>query len=209
MATFSFSFTPQKLNACIPNLTPDWFNQLNQILPASGIVTLQETAEFLAQTSYESGNFQHLEENLNYGAPGLVTTFPRCFGSLADALPYSRQPQKIANRVYANILGNGSESSGDGWNYRGRGLLQITGKYNYGKCSQDMFNNNSLTVNPELLAKPQGAIISAVWFWKTHNDIALTDRNELSAVTKTINPAMLGNTDRIANYNKFLKILGS
>ena len=202
---FKFNFTSEKLTQC--GISATWFPSLSASLPANNIITAEEVAEFLAQTSHESGNFNHLEENLNYGAAGLHTTWPTIFLTVAEAVPYSRQPQRIANKVYANKMGNGDEASGDGWKFRGRGILQITGKWSYTACSLAVYHDTRLIASPDLLSSTQGAIDGACWFWTTHNLTVLTDTGNITEVTKKINPAMLGETDREANYYKFLKIL--
>ena len=109
----------------------EWHEALDQLLPDYEIDTPQRVAAFIAQCAHESGNFRFLRENLNYSAKGLMTTFKKYFPTEALATQYQRQPERIANRVYANRMGNGDEASGDGWRYCGRGLIQLTGKDNY------------------------------------------------------------------------------
>lgn len=206
---FTFNFTVDKLAACGIHDAASWFTPLSVSLPLNKIVSAEEVAEFLAQTAHESTNYSQLQENLNYGAPGLHATFPGAFPTLQSAMPYSRQPEKIANRVYANKMGNGDESSGDGWKFRGRGILQVTGRWSYNACSQAVYKDGRLLANPDLLSTPQGAVDSACWFWTSHNLTSLTDAGNLAGVTRRINPALLGETEREANYYKFLNILNA
>ena len=114
-------------------ISADWCDVLNVLMPKYDIDSPQRIAAFIAQCSHESGYFEKLIENLNYGAKGLVMTWPKRFTTAELANKYARQPEEIANFVYSNRLGNGDESSGDGWKYRGRGIIQLTGKYNYQK----------------------------------------------------------------------------
>jgi putative chitinase len=208
MTQFNFNFTQDKLAACLANAhAAEWFAALSNSLPSHNIVTVEEVAEFLAQTAHESNNYTQLHENLNYSSAGLHATFPRLFPTVESAVPYARQPEKIGNKIYANRIGNGDESSGDGYRYRGRGILQITGRSNYATCSQDLYHDDRLLTNPDLLQDYQGAVDSACWFWTKHGLTALTDQGNFREVTHRINGGYLGESERESNYTKFLSIL--
>lgn len=209
MTTFNFDFTQEKLAACLANNAhvTEWHAALSTALPANNIVTLEEVAEFIAQTAHESVNYTHLVENLNYSSAGLHATFPKIFPTVDSAVPYARQPEKIGNKIYANRMGNGNENSGDGYRYRGRGILQITGKDNYTVCSHDVYGDDRLVTNPELLQDYQGSVDSACWFWNKRGLTALTDQGNFKEVTRRINGGYLGESERESNYTKFLAIL--
>lgn len=150
---------------------------------------------FIAQCAHESAYFRRLSENLNYSMDGLIKIFPKYFKyGYRDPYEYKYKPEKIANVVYANRLGNGSEKTGDGWRYRGRGLIQITGKYNYVKCLAALERKE-----PEYLETVEGAVRSAIWFWKTNFLNSLTD---MKAITKRINGGLNGLTDRNNQLNR-------
>jgi len=171
------------------------------------ITTPLRQAMFLSQLAHESGNFQFTSENLNYSADALRRVFGKYFPTDAEAQKYARQPERIANRVYANRMGNGSETSGDGWKYRGRGLIQLTGKDNYAAFATQ--NKNNALQNPDLVAEPEMAVESAGWFWATNRLNQLADTGDVKAVTRRINGGFNGLADREAKYNKLMKILGN
>jgi putative chitinase len=160
---------------------------------------------FLAQIGEESQQFTHFSENLNYSADSLVKVFPKYFPTLDVAMQYERQPEKIANKIYANRMGNGSEDSGDGWKYRGRGAIQITGKYNYQVCAK--FLNVDCVGTPDYLSMLPGAVESAMWFWNMRGINKYADLQAVSAVTKLINGGVIGLPQRIANYNLAKQLL--
>lgn len=151
-------------------------------------------AAFLSQCAHESGNFSAVVENLNYSKEALVRVWPRHFSTIEFAAPYHRKPEKIANRAYRNRMGNGDEASGDGWKYRGRGVIQVTGKTNYSICGKAL--NVDLIAQPELLQTPMYAILSAGWFWDSNKLNALADKEDTLAVTKRINGGTHGLEDR-------------
>jgi putative chitinase len=168
------------------------------------------TAHFFAQTSHETGGFRLFSENLNYSAEGLTRTFAKYFPTLDLAQQYARQPEKIANRVYANRMGNGDEASGDGWKFRGRGALQLTGKSNY-KNFATYLGKPEIMVNPDLVAT-EYAFESAMFFFETNNlwqlcDAGITDKAIL-VVTKKINGGTHGLEDREAKTKNYAKLLG-
>ena len=179
---------------------------LNMTMLKRDITTPLRQAMFLSQLAHESGNFQFTSENLNYSADALRRVFGKYFTTDAEAQKYARQPELIANRVYANRMGNGSETSGDGWKYRGRGLIQLTGKDNYTAFATQ--NKNNALQNPDLVAEPEMAVESAGWFWATNRLNQLADTGDVKAVTRRINGGFNGLADREAKYNKLIAILG-
>ncbi len=202
-------FTEDKVRQLIPRVKnfDEWYGNLSSILPEYDINTPERVAAFMAQCGHESGGFTILQENLNYGAKGLRATFPKYFPTDAIAAQYERQPQRIANRVYANRMGNGDEASGEGWTYRGRGIIQITGKNNYHKISQNMFDSDLLIEQPDLLLDIDYAIHSAGWFWTAAKLNDLADIGDLKLMTKRINGGFIGLDDRIKHYNHAVEVL--
>lgn len=162
-------------------------------------------AAFIAQVAHESGAFTAVKENLNYGAKGLMTTFKKYFPSEAIAKEYERKPEKIANRVYANRMGNGPEESGDGFKFRGRGLIQLTGKNNYTKFAQSLGKTLDETV--QYLETPHGAVVSAGWFWDTNKLNIYCDKDDFVGLTKRINGGTIGLADRKHHYELALEML--
>jgi putative chitinase len=162
-------------------------------------------AGFLAQTGHESGGFNFIKENLNYSATGLMSIFKKYFPSLDIAKQYERKPEKIANRVYGNRMGNGPEESGDGYKFCGRGLIQLTGKQNYTKLAEDLGISIDETV--AYLETPNGAVSSAGWFWDNNNLNQYCDSNDFVTLTKRINGGTIGLEDRQHHYQLALKLL--
>jgi len=175
---------------------------LEKLMPEYQINSALRMRHFLAQLLHESGGLSAVRENLNYSAARLLQIFPKYFNS-AQAAEYANKPEKIANRVYANRLGNGQENSGDGWKYRGGGLIQTTGKSNFAATGKGI--GIDLVRLPELIAEPPFAVESACWFWKTNGLNALADKNDIIAVTKRINGGTNGLDDRKKYFNN-LKI---
>ena len=161
-------------------------------------------AGFLSQLGHESGGFMYVEENLNYSADRLVEVFPKYF-TKNESGKYHRNPEKIANRVYANRMGNGDEASGDGWKYRGRGLIQLTGKANYQKFSD--FIGIDAVNNPDYIKTPDGSFISAIWFWDVNACNKFCDNKDVVGLTKRINGGINGLSHRIELFNTFLPLL--
>jgi putative chitinase len=184
-----------------------WVPWLNMTMIKYQIDTPERQAMFLAQLAHESGSFRHVTENLNYSAEGLRRVFKKYFPTDDLALMYARQPEKIANRVYANRMGNDEEFSGDGWKYRGRGLVQLTGKNNYADFSLQA-KNNALH-EPDLVAEPELAAMSAGWFWDTNDLNKWSDTGDVRAVTRKINGGFNGLVDREAKYNKLITMLSA
>jgi len=169
---------------------------LAELMPKYGIDTPLRQRHFLAQLLHESGGFRAVRENLNYSTDGLMATFPRHFASRAEAETFHRQPERIANRVYSNRMGNGDEASGDGWRFIGRGLIQVTGRNNYTATSQALFGDDRLIKVPEILEQPRYAVQSACFFWQSNKLNALADSNDIQAVTRRINGGLNGLDDR-------------
>jgi len=184
----------------------DWHEALDQLLDDYGIDTPHRVAHFVAQCAHESGGFKFIRENLNYSASGLNNTFRKYFPTLESARPYERKPEAIANKVYANRMGNGDEASGDGWRYCGRGLIQLTGKDNY------TFFAGSLGIPVEeaadYLATFEGAAQSACFFWEQNKLNRFADANDVKGLTRAINGGQIGLEDRIKHTNHALHVMG-
>jgi len=151
-----------KAVGCSPETAALWLIPLNNAARRFAVSTSARMEHFLPQLAYESARFARLEENLNYSAEGLLVVFPRYFPVPDLAKAYARQPEKIANRVYAGRMGNGDELSGQGYLFRGRGLIQLTGRDNYRRCGKEL--GLPLMEHPELLLVPVNAALSAAWF---------------------------------------------
>ena len=162
-------------------------------------------AAFLAQIAHESGGFNFVAENLNYSAKGLMVTFKKYFPTEDLAKQYERKPEKIANRVYANRMKNGDEASGDGYKFRGRGLIQLTGRDNYTRFAEAL--GISLEETISYLETPNGAVVSAAWFWDNNKLNAYCDRDDFVGLTKRINGGTIGLADRQHHYELALKQL--
>lgn len=167
----------------------------------------KRVAGFLAQIAHESAGFTAISENLNYSKEGLRKVFPKYFPTDELAAQYARQPQKIANRVYANRMKNGDESSGDGWNFRGRGLIQLTGRDNYTRFAESL--DMSLEEAIGYLGTPNGAVASAGWFWDNNKLNQYCDNDDFVTLTKRINGGTIGLADRQHHYQIALQYLGS
>ena len=207
--SFDFDFTKQHLAEMVHGnaYIDDWFEAISEILPEYDINTPPRVAMFIAQCAHESGGFKFLRENLNYRAPSLRKVFPKYFPTDELARQYERRPEMIANRVYANRMGNGDEASGDGWRYCGRGLIQLTGKNNYTLFAGSL--GMEVEDVPEYLATFEGAVQSACWFWETNNLNQWADRGDVLTATKRINGGTIGLEDRIKHYNHALHVLGA
>ena len=204
--------TEQEIKKHYPTSKPDvaaaLVKSLSVLGEKYGLSTPLRLAHFLAQTAHESGGFRLIEENLNYSADGLNKIFPKYFIKAGrDAQAYHRQPEKIANVVYASRMGNGDTASGEGYKFRGRGLIQLTGKSNYTGFATD----SGITIDEAVayLSTPEGAVESAAWFWNKNGLNALADKDDVTAVTKRINGGTIGLDDRIKHTNEFKQILGA
>jgi putative chitinase len=184
-----------------------WYEALNQLLPEYDINTPHRIAHFVAQCAHESGSFRFIKENLNYRAASLRATFPKYFPTDDLARQYEKRPEAIANRVYANRMGNGDEASGDGWRYCGRGLIQLTGKDNY------TFFAGSLGIPveeaAEYLATFEGAAQSACFYWEQNKLNRFADANDIKGLTRAINGGYIGLEDRQKHTEHALHVLGT
>lgn len=184
-----------------------WYTALEQLLDDYEINTPLRVAHFIAQCAHESGNFVFIKENLNYKAASLRKVFPKYFPDDSIAAAYANKGEMIANRVYANRMGNGDEHSGDGYRYCGRGLIQLTGKDNY------TFFAGSLDISveeaSEYLQTFEGAAQSACWFWEQNNLNRFADANDVKGLTRAINGGYIGLEDRIKHTEHALHILGA
>lgn len=183
-----------------------WADALTKILPDYGIDTAQRVSGFLAQCAHESAGFTALSENLNYRKESLRRVFGKYFASDTLAEQYAHKEPMIANRVYANRMGNGDEASGDGYRYCGRGLIQLTGKDNYQAFAESV--EMSVEDVPAYLATFEGAVQSACWFWETNNLNQYADKNDIVTMTKRINGGTIGLEDRIKHYEHALHVFG-
>jgi len=183
-----------------------WYEAIDQLLPDYDINTPQRVAAFVAQCAHESAEFVFIKENLNYRAASLMKTFGKYFPTQELAAQYANRPEKIANRVYANRMGNGDEASGDGYRFCGRGLIQLTGRDNY------TFFAGSLDIAveeaSEYLATFEGAAQSACWFWEQNNLNRFADANDVKGLTRAINGGYIGLDDRISHTEHALHVLG-
>ena len=186
-----------------------WHNALKQLFPDYEINTPQRMAAFIAQCTHESGGFMVLTENLNYRWQSLRKIFPKYFPDDAIAQDYAGRPNKqeaIANRIYSSRMGNGPEESGDGYRFRGRGLIQLTGRHNYTWFAA------SLEISPEeateYLTTFEGAAQSACWFWESNKLNQWADKGDILTLTKRINGGTIGLDDRIKHYEHALHVLG-
>lgn len=203
--------TQEQLKQLLPKnpYISHWHKALEQLLPDYEINTPQRMAAFIAQCAHESGGFVFLTENLNYRWQSLRKVFPKYFPDDAIAQDYANRSNKqeaIANRVYASRMGNGPEESGDGWKFRGRGLIQLTGRHNYTWFAA------SLEISPEeateYLTTFEGAAQSACWFWENNKLNQWADKGDILTLTKRINGGTIGLDDRIKHYEHALHVLG-
>ena len=185
----------------------DWYEAMCEILPLWSVDTIERVAMFVAQCGHESAGFRVLSENLNYSAKALNTIFPKYFRRAGrDANDYHRQPEKIANVIYANRMDNGDSDSGDGWRFRGGGILQLTGRYNYTQFGK------AVEMSPEeavdYVRTKKGALDSACWFWDTNNINKWCDAMDVVGATKRINGGTIGLDDRKKHYLHAIDVLG-
>lgn len=203
-----FEFTKAHLDAILHKDTDDeLIEAMLEIFPKYDITTVQRVAGFIAQCGHESAGFRVLSENLNYSAKALNAIFGKYFARRGiDANEYHRQPEKIANHIYANRMDNGDTATGDGWRFRGGGYLQLTGRYNYTQFAK------SVDMTPEeatdYVRTPMGAIESACWFWKENNINRYCDRMDILGMTKRINGGTIGLADRMKHWAEAIEVLG-
>ena len=185
----------------------DWYEAMLEILPLWEVNTIERVAMFIAQCGHESAGFRVLTENLNYSAKALNTIFPKYFRRAGrNANDYHRQPEKIANVIYANRMDNGDSDSGDGWRFRGGGILQLTGRYNYTQFAKAMEMTAEEAV--DYVRTKKGALDSACWFWDTNNINKWCDDMDVVGATKRINGGTIGLDDRKKHYLHAMDVLG-
>lgn len=183
----------------------EWYQVIVDNLPGFDITTPERIAAFLAQCSHESAEFTRLTENLNYRWESLRKVFPKYFPNDSIAKQYAHKQEAIASRVYGNRMGNGPESTGDGFLYKGRGIIQITGKNNYQEFADYM--EMALEEIPDYLETFEGALISACWYWEKNDLNRFADTGDIKRLTKAINGGYIGLEDRIEKYESILEIL--
>ncbi len=189
---------------CTPAMADKWCIALQYTCDKFEITTPERVAGFLAQCGHESGGFRFTTENLNYRAEALTRVWPSRFPP-GVAESYAMQPERIANRAYCDRMGNGDEASGDGWKYRGRGLIQLTGKDNYAAFS--LGADNEALLKPDLVAEPELAALSAGWFWQTNGLNTLADNKDIVGMTRRINGGTNGLDDRQMRYSRLISCL--
>lgn len=207
-AGISYELTIEHLQKFLPAGNPDtvaaFFPKLQSAMVKYEINTTRRAAAFFAQICHESSQLNRLEENLNYSADRLLAVFPKYF-TAASAKEYARNPEKIANRVYANKGGNGGEETGDGWKYRGRGPFQYTLKDNYHFATAELKYN--FIADPDAMLKPGPGAFSAALYWERHGLNRLADIDAFEKLTKKINTAGLGMADRLNHWQRIRGIL--
>lgn len=195
-----------KIKIKIPEVV---FTHLQKAFDKFQINTPLRVSHFLAQVAHESGNFKYLAENLNYSADGLRKIFPKYFNSEVIIENYARKPEKIASKVYANRMGNGDEASKDGFKFKGRGYIQLTGKNNYAAFGKSI--NEDLTLTPDKVATPEYGVLSAAWFWNSNGLNEIADRGAtteiVTKITKKVNGGEIGLNDRLKRFNEYYSLL--
>lgn len=206
--SFDFEFKQQHVESILHvKDAKDWYDAMVEIFPKYDITTANRVAGFIAQTAHESGNYKVMSENLNYSADALNKIFPKYFVKAGrDAAPYHRQPEKIANVIYAGRMDNGDTASGDGWRFRGGGILQLTGRANYTNFGKSV--GMTAEAATDYVRTPKGAIESACWFWKTNNINKYCDAQDILGMTKRINGGTIGLDDRKKHFAHALEVLG-
>ncbi len=174
-----------------------WVEPLEEVFHRYEINTPERQAAFIGQCAHESANFRTLEENLNYSAEALMKTWPSRFPTMEVAQQYARNPEKIANKVYGGRMGNGTEETGDGWLYHGRGLIQLTGKDNYMLASDAL--GMDFIHSPDYVLVPKYAALTAGWYWNKRQLNKEADAKDYTGMTKKINGGTIGLNDRIAH----------
>ena len=195
------TLTKEQFQKLFPTINLTFVDVLIKLLPNYNINTIDRISAFISQCSHESGGFVRFIENLNYSKEGLLKTFPKYFNE-DSANIYAKKPAMIANKVYANRMGNGDENSGDGWKYRGRGLIQLTGKNNYVKLLNAIYPNRTLDDVVAICEISEGIIKSSLWFWTTNKCNDYADKMDIKGLTKVINGGYIGLVERISLFNK-------
>lgn len=195
----------EKLRGHVPDTV---IAQIPGVMENFGVNTPLRLAHFLAQCGHESGGFRLTQENLNYSAKGLMGIFKKYFPTQALADAYARKPEKIANRVYGGRMGNGLEASGEGFKFRGRGYIQLTGKSNY--AAFDAAVPDDILANPDLVSTKH-ALASAAWFWKKNGLNLIADTGStaevVTKITKRVNGGTIGLPDRIKHFKEYHALL--
>lgn len=187
------------------HIGPEWVDALNETFDRFNINTALRQAAFIGQCAHECGNFKVLEENLNYRAATLMRLWPKRFPTQEIANAYAGNPKKIANMVYANRMGNRDEASGDGYRFRGRGCIQLTGSTNYYHAGKAI--GMDFWKEPDLVATPHYAALTAGWFWDTHNCNTLASQQNYEGLTKKINGGLIGYDERVKKTQEALAVL--
>lgn len=206
--SFEFDFTADHVQQILKGNRQynEWYQALCSELPKYEITTPLRVAAFMAQTAHESGNYTAMKENLNYQAKSLTAIWPTRFPpDIAEQ--YQHHPEQIANRAYCDRMGNGSEDSGDGWTFHGRGLIQLTGRSLYEQFAKEIGKGLEETV--DYCETPDGAVESACFFWEHHNCNHYADIQDMKMLTKVINGGYLGLDDRMSRYQHALQVFGS
>ena len=183
----------------------EWVDPLDETFQKFNILTPRQQGAFIGQCGHECGNFKVLEENLNYRAATLMKLWPKRFPTQEVANSYEKNPKKIANMVYSSRMGNRDEASGDGYRFRGRGCIQLTGHSNYYHAGQAC--GVDFVMSPDLVGTPKYAAITAGWFWSTHNCNTLAENQDWIALTKKINGGTIGLKERIEHTEKAISVL--
>lgn len=182
-----------------------WVDPLNETFERFSITTPRQQAAFIAQCGHECANFKILEENLNYKAATLMKLWPKRFPTIEVANEYAMKPSRIANKVYADRMGNRNEASGDGFRFRGRGCIQLTGHSGYYHAGKAL--GVDFVMNPDLVATPKYAVLTAGWFWSTHGCNQLADAADWTGLTKRINGGTIGINERISHTVHALAVI--
>lgn len=186
----------------------EWSDTLSIVLPEHGIDTAERVAAFVSQCGVETGGWRWFEENMNYSADRMTVVWPRIF-TPELAKKCHRNPELVANHAYANRMGNGNPASGDGWKFRGRGPIHLTGRNNYTQFATEMFANpDEILDNPDLVAQEKEiSILSAVWFWRINNLNALADKQDIQRLSRRVNGGTNGLHERLELFEKVYAVL--
>ena len=211
---FEFDFTEEKLAKILTRnkKVHEWYDAMAVQLPQFDVITPKRVAAFVAQCAHESADFSVLSENLNYSADALNKLFGKYFIKAGrDSTPYHRKPELIANVIYANRMGNGDTASGEGYKFRGRGPIQLTGKDNYWKFANDFFEDPETVMDdPDLVTDDvPTSLYSALWFWNKNNLNKFADAGDIKGMTKVINGGYIGLEDRIKHYEHAIHVLST
>ena len=203
--------TPEQSQQLFPDApeAEEWCSWLEQLLPEYGIDTPERISAFLSQCAVETAGWRKFEENMNYSADRMMQVWPRIFDREL-ALQCHRNPEMVANHAYANRMGNGSPESGDGWKYRGRGPIHLTGRRNYTMFAEQTLDDPLLVIEtPDLVAHDKEiALLSALWFWEINNLNDLADTKQITKLSRKVNGGDHGLPQRIALFNSTMDLIG-